>query len=218
MTADDSFPEMRRPDRRSTERQISVLINAGIAYRDQDALCRIRNLSAGGVMIESPLDFAMDEPVLLQLRTGRTISGVVRWVSEGRAGIAFDDPQSAEWVTERLTAQNLDSSAIGYPLFRREASAKLVVPHRHGRARIAAVSPIGVVLAEAREWSAEQVFTIAIEGLGDNLARVNDSRPNNDEDELNMLFLQPLNYRALNDWLHSQPRIAGALLGMPAGR
>lgn len=51
---------------------------------------RIRNLSAGGLMAEAPLQVARGERVEINLRTIGWITGNVAWVTEGRVGIAFD--------------------------------------------------------------------------------------------------------------------------------
>lgn len=207
--AQDSFSQDdQQIDRRSTERQISVLINAGITHEGGDALCRIRNLSSGGIMIECALALKMDDMVTLQLRTGRSVTGQVRWIGESRAGVAFADADAAQMVTQRLAAQNLHISPIGFPLFRREAWAKLTMGHKNARSRIATLSPTGISLENAPEWEDERVLGLSIEGLGDHLVRVSDIMPRGSEDELNLLFMQPLNYRVLCDWLAQQPRKA----------
>jgi len=195
-------------ERRSTERQISVLINAGITHEGDDALCRIRNLSSGGVMIECALALKMDDLITLQLRTGRKVTGQVRWISENRAGVAFANADAAQMVTQRLAAQDLHTSPIGFPLFRREAWAKLTMGHKSARSRIAALSPTGISLENAPEWEDERILGISIEGLGDHLVRVSDIMPRSSDDELNLHFMQPLNYRILSDWLAQQPRKA----------
>lgn len=193
-------------DRRATQRQISVLVNAGVVSGDEDGLCRIRNLSDGGAMIESNLDLMIDSEIELHLRSGRILGCRVRWAEEGRAGLSFDDPRSAEWVTERLAGYSLKASPIGYPLFHRQATAQLSSGHRRARAQVEALSPIGMHVRDAAEWEDESVLSVAIEGLGEHLARVGDNPVSELSDGLNLLFVQPLNFRLMNDWLCSQPR------------
>ncbi len=196
------------PDRRSGERQISVLINAGIVHEGKDALCRIRNLSSGGVMVESSLALAMDDPVKLHLRSGRMIEGVIRWVGERRAGIAFADPHAAEQVTERLASGVLASSPIGYPLFERQAWVHVVADHKRIRARIARISPSGITVEDGHDWGNERVFSLAIDGLGDHLARrIDDAAATDHDEEVHLIFVQPLHYRVFEDWLATTPRL-----------
>jgi hypothetical protein len=62
---------------------------------------RVRNLSAGGVMIELSDTLAGIEPdieVELEMRGIGRISGRIAWTAVGRAGVAFDrqvDPKKA---------------------------------------------------------------------------------------------------------------------------
>ena len=63
---------------------------------------RIRNLSAGGLMAETPVRVTRGEPVEINFRSIGWITGHVAWVSEGRIGIAFDypiDPKDARKST-----------------------------------------------------------------------------------------------------------------------
>ena len=201
----------QQTERRSGERQVSVLINAGIAHNGDDALCRIRNLSPGGAMIECGLPLAMDDRVDLQLRSGRMIDAVVRWVKEGQAGLAFNHPKSAQWISEKPGQQALELSPIGFPVFQREAWTRMTAGPRHGRAHIAAVSPTGIALENIAEWRNERVLNLSIDGLGDHLVRQANAGFEGLDDLSCLIFVQPLNFRMLNDWLACQPR----LLDMP---
>lgn len=53
---------------------------------------RVRNLSAGGLMIELADDIEPDTPVEIEVRGIGRISGKIAWRAVGRAGIAFDKP------------------------------------------------------------------------------------------------------------------------------
>ncbi|MEE9432715.1 MAG: PilZ domain-containing protein [Sphingorhabdus sp.] len=53
---------------------------------------RIRNLSAGGLMAEAPVQVTRGEKVELKLRNIGWVSGTVAWITEGRIGIAFEQP------------------------------------------------------------------------------------------------------------------------------
>ena len=59
---------------------------------------RVRNLSAGGMMVELADPADIDTPVELEMRGVGLMRGRVAWYAEGRAGIALDkpiDPQKA---------------------------------------------------------------------------------------------------------------------------
>lgn len=198
-------------DRRTGDRQISVLINAGICHAGRDALCRIRNLSSGGVMIESSLPLAVDDSVSLRLRSGDEVGGLVRWVQDGRAGIAFDDPASSALVSGSAAGvQASNSSPIGYPLFQRSARAAITAGARKEQAPVVEISPAGVLIETIRDWAQERLFTVGIDGLGEHVARLGDSQPD-DEDRMALIFVQPLHFRLFNDWLTSVPAYVDTL-------
>lgn len=206
------MPVMKREapmgtERRSGDRQISVLINAGLEHKGVDALCRIRNLSSGGVMIETGLPLAAEDMVALHLRTGRLVRGTVRWVADGHAGIAFEPGCSADWITEKPGPESFRTSPIGYPLFRREAKARVIVSAKQARAVIVAISPIGITVENERDWGSDPVFTVAVEGLGSHVARLSEHQdPDDFSGHMSLLFVQPLNFALFNDWLNATPR------------
>lgn len=189
-------------DRRTGDRQISVLINAGISHEGRDALCRIRNLSSGGVMIECVLPLAVDDVVSLHLRSGDEIGGLVRWVRDGKAGIAFDDPGSSALVSGTKVAPG---SGIGHPLFRRCAWAGLSAGHKRERVAVAMISPAGMIVETGRDWGQERLLTVSIDGLGEHVTRMGGIPPGGEEDRIALLFVQPLHYRAFNEWLMTTP-------------
>ena len=59
---------------------------------------RIRNLSAGGLMAEAPVDVERGDVVHIDLRNVGDVSGKVAWTAEGRFGIAFDHPVDPKQV------------------------------------------------------------------------------------------------------------------------
>ena len=61
---------------------------------------RVRNLSAGGLMAELPQAVAPDSVVEVELPAHGWVRGRVAWQTEGRAGIAFDEPVDPQAVME----------------------------------------------------------------------------------------------------------------------
>jgi PilZ domain len=72
----------------------SLLLKAVLRFPSSgdEGEVRIRNLSAGGMMAETPVRVTRGEVVEINLRTIGWITGHVAWVTEGRLGIAFDHP------------------------------------------------------------------------------------------------------------------------------
>jgi hypothetical protein len=52
---------------------------------------RVRNLSAGGMMIDSATDLATGTTLVAELRGIGEVKGRIAWSSPGRAGVAFDE-------------------------------------------------------------------------------------------------------------------------------
>ncbi|MCM8730141.1 PilZ domain-containing protein [Hephaestia sp. GCM10023244] len=76
------------------ESRDSLLLSARfreLGKRREDRV-RVRNLSAGGLMIELPRDVAVDTAVEIDVRGIGWVSGRIAWNTAGRAGIAFDAP------------------------------------------------------------------------------------------------------------------------------
>jgi len=68
------------------------------AGRSETLRTRVRNLSAGGMMIEAELEIGIGTPLVATLRNVGSVPGRVAWRRDGRIGIAFErriDPKAA---------------------------------------------------------------------------------------------------------------------------
>lgn len=81
-----------RPERRSSERYLSLLRVGAIVVAERRELCLIRNISAGGMMIRAYSDVPVGASLSIELKHGDPISGVVQWVENGLTGVAFEAP------------------------------------------------------------------------------------------------------------------------------
>jgi hypothetical protein len=79
-------------DRRADPREMAVLRVAKLITERGEQLCRIRNISPGGVMVEVPGAFWTGEPAGIELRSGGKAAGRIAWTDEGRLGIRFEAP------------------------------------------------------------------------------------------------------------------------------
>ena len=85
--ADAGFQSMRAEPRDSMF-LMAVMRRPG----GPDVSVKVRNLSAGGMMAESPIGFSRGEAVETDLRGIGTITGKVAWTAGGRVGVQFDGP------------------------------------------------------------------------------------------------------------------------------
>jgi hypothetical protein len=81
-----------QPDRRGSERFLSLLRVGAIVVDGRRELCLIRNISAGGMMVRAYSSVPVGTPLSVELKQGDPVSGVVQWTEAGLTGVAFDAP------------------------------------------------------------------------------------------------------------------------------
>ena len=76
------------------EDRTSMFLQAELRPADgrSPEVCRVRNVSAGGVMCEARQTYLSDERVEVTFRSVGTVAGTVKWVSANRVGVSFDEP------------------------------------------------------------------------------------------------------------------------------
>jgi hypothetical protein len=74
----------------------------------------VHDISLGGMKVEPIEEYCLGKKVVVVVESLRPIRGEVRWYSERRAGIVFDEPLSfeelAEWIGKRLELASLKAS------------------------------------------------------------------------------------------------------------
>ena len=74
------------------EKRDSLYLNADVAIDGGAPFStRVRNLSAGGMMIDVTRDQVPGTPLVAELRGIGEITGRIAWSSPGRAGVAFNE-------------------------------------------------------------------------------------------------------------------------------
>lgn len=97
-----------RPPRLEVNCKASVRV--GKIYYTVD----VHDISLAGIKVEPIDEYCVGKEVVVVVESLRPIRGQVRWYSERRAGIVFDDPigfeELAEWVGKRLELANLKAA------------------------------------------------------------------------------------------------------------
>ena len=91
--ADAAFESMR-----SEPRDSMFLMAAMRRPGSADVQVKVRNLSPGGMMAESPVNFSRGDVIEADLRGIGTVTGKIAWTAGGRIGVQFDgtiDPRLA---------------------------------------------------------------------------------------------------------------------------
>jgi len=80
----------RPTENRADERLLALLPVARLIADEWQDLCRIRNISAGGLMAETTTRHDAGVPILIELESGQQIAGSVVWTRDTIVGIKFD--------------------------------------------------------------------------------------------------------------------------------
>jgi hypothetical protein len=74
----------------------------------------VHDISLGGIKVEPIEEFCLGKDVIVVVESLRPIKGKVRWFSERKAGVVFDEPlafeELAEWIGKRLELASLKAS------------------------------------------------------------------------------------------------------------
>ena len=96
-------------DTRSVSRDsLFLLANVRVERQSEQHRVRVRNLSDGGMMGESPMLVARGNRVEVELRNIGKVMGSVAWVQDQRFGIAFDEEVDSQ-LARVPTAGNAES-------------------------------------------------------------------------------------------------------------
>lgn len=86
-------PDQTAPDQRSDERFTTLFRVARVVLEDgAQHLCLIRNIGAGGLMLETYARFDTGMAVRVEPKGSAPVSGKICWVKDRNAGVAFDAP------------------------------------------------------------------------------------------------------------------------------
>ena len=77
----------------------------------------VHDISMGGIKVQPIEEYCVGKKVVVVVESLRPVKGEVRWYSDRRAGIVFDQPldfdELAEWVGKRLELASLKASYKG---------------------------------------------------------------------------------------------------------
>lgn len=179
-----------------SSRQMTVLINAAVRQGERDGLCRIRNMSETGLMIETALPLPDGCAVTILLRSGKSIDCVARWSSEGRTGLSCAaDP--TEILLEERKAGEADAGEPIQPRFVRPIELELVSQGFVHPCSLHSISAKDVILTEVPTEPDLALITVCIPHLGDFPATVRVREDGN----VFARFTTPLGFAEFNRWL-----------------
>lgn len=94
--------------------RLEVQCKANVKLGDRYYMVDVHDISLGGIKVEPIEEYCLGKSVVVVIESLRPIRGEVRWFSEGKAGVVFDQPlkfeELAEWVGKRLEMATLKAS------------------------------------------------------------------------------------------------------------
>lgn len=80
------------PDRRAEDRRTTLLRIGKLVANGEQRLCRIRNISSAGAMLQVYHPLAADERIAVEITPEYPVAASVVWAAEDLAGVRFDAP------------------------------------------------------------------------------------------------------------------------------
>lgn len=195
------------------KRHTTMLLVARIVLETgEDQLCRIRNISPGGLMIESSATLGQDQTITVQLRDLCALAGTVVWVRARNCGIKLDKLADVPELLRSITGKAADASPAAFvprsPRLSSECPIKILSKGRPAPARMLDLSQRGAKL-HVPDCSPGELVTLKIPGLDPQQASVRWVR----DEEAGVAFFETLGYRQLDSWLQHRSIRYAALAG-----
>lgn len=191
------------PDRRSSERYLSLLRVGTVTLADRQELCLVRNISSGGMMIRAYSDIHADARLSIELKQGEPISGIVRWVENGLTGVTFDEPIDVL----SLLSLNFGAQRQRIPRIELECSGWVSADGDSQPVRVLNISPGGICVEATRLLVPDTDVVVTLIGLAPAAAVVKWAK----DGTYGIGFNRKLPLPELVEWLRAQQEKMRAL-------
>ncbi|QPQ56093.1 PilZ domain-containing protein [Allosphingosinicella flava] len=198
--------QIPRPDeRRADPRILAMLPIARIERKGSDIACRIRNISAGGLMAEVSTLPDADEAVTVELDSGRRIPGAVAWIRDHNIGIRFDEN------VDIRTIFAVEKPRIGFrprpPRMEMRCSATVRIDGIYHQVEVRDISVGGMKVALRCEKAIGKVAVVTVEHLPPVRGEIRWS----EDGMIGIAFDAMLSFDELVSWLGKRIEIASRM-------
>lgn len=179
----------------------TLMVGKLICAAAGEQLCRVRNISATGMMLESSFPLHEGDRIKVELRCNQQLEGDIMWTSSGRAGVQFVSPIDVEQVLATARGSSPDArlrkAVPRAPRFAIESPARLVCNGVSYIVSIDNISQSGARLRLLGQPDLDRVMTLVIPGLNPRSCAVRWSRG----DTAGVAFIDMISYGELAAWL-----------------
>lgn len=200
-------PSITSPEglRQRAQRTVTTLIAAKLELGPgKEALCRLRNVSTTGMLVETGQPLTRDDAVVIELRSGERLSATVVWTDEGRVGIQLDhEIDVASTLRPQVVKAKGHIPAIGRaPRFAVAAPGRLSSLGRSCPVTVENLSQSGARLTLSTDIPLDAPATLTIPGLSPRACSV---RWRN-ELHVGVAFIELISFAELSAWLAGASR------------
>jgi hypothetical protein len=201
--------EVPRPtDKRTDERLRAILPVTKLVTEDgAQHLCRIKNISAGGLMVEGTTGIEANTNVYIEMGDNRRIPGTIVWTRGNAMGVKFDHKVDLrELLAERRPRQGYTPRP---PRLEVTCGATVKIGRLYHRVEVRDIS-FGGIKVEISDWQCiGKPVVITIESLRPLKGKVRWYKAG----RAGIVFDQPLTFEELALWMSKRVEIASAKLG-----
>ena len=147
------------------ERTVTLFMIGRLWHRGSDIICRIRNISPGGMRIETGMQLQLAEKVSLETRSGSCLDGQVVWSDGAEAGIQFAKIVEHEALFAAPAGLAGELLPVRGPRFPTAVSATVRVGGRAFKARVVNVSLSGCAVQTPTLPPRDSLGEVTIAGL-----------------------------------------------------
>jgi hypothetical protein len=200
--------EVPRPaERRTDDRVQTILPVAKLVVEGTDHFCRIKNISAGGLLAELPTPLPVDTIVSVVLNAATSIPGTVVWTRAGSVGVKFDQNiDLRELFANRKPRQRLRERP---PRLEVTCAATVQIGRQYHRVEVRDISLGGLKVA-IHDWNcAGKDVVVTIESLRPVRGRVRWYKAG----YAGIVFDKPLGFEELAEWIGKRVEVASMRTG-----
>lgn len=183
-------------------RTTTVLMAAKLIRREGEGLCRVRNISTSGMMVETRAPLCVGEEVRVGLRCGEELVARVAWAQDGTAGLAFLAPADVQAMlaVETPRSRLVRTRAPRAPRFTIASAIEVEARDELHHATLIDISQGGARLRMSFNPMADEPLTLSIPGLPLKSGSVRWS----DRGTVGLRFYQALPFEVLAAWVETQ--------------
>lgn len=190
-----SYEMPPQTDRRGAGRELTILRTAKLITDRGEELCRIRNISAGGIRAESCIPHADGAHVVIELRSDQRLAGSVAWSRKTSIGIRFDESVDVAQVLSKSAGDKRQYAR--QPRVQTPCVARLQIGAVTHKVPVTDISQGGIKVVADETCRVGTPVVVTVDGLPSVEGAIRWVR----DGEAGIAFNKPIHFDQLTRWL-----------------